>query len=361
MARSAPPSSPPSRFPERLRPPPGAARAPLRPRELRRAATQYASARAAAWIRRRQGPDGAVVALQRRRIYILPTRFGVAFGVLLGAMLLGSMNYATSLGFALTFLLAGLAVVTLHECHNNLLGIEVRIGGVRPVYAGGEARFPITLTNTSAVTRFELEIDADGKEVGPVDIAPGATAVLVLPLPAERRGRLPLPRLSVATRHPASLCRAWSYLHMQAECIVYPAPAPPGTPAPLGIDDREGPSAVDHSDADFAGLRFAVPGDPPRRIAWKAYARSDQLLLKQFAGGDRRTELFDFDALPGIETEQRLSILARWCLDAANGGASFGLKLPATSVPLGSGEPHLHRCLTALALFDGAERDEKRA
>ncbi len=302
-----------------------------------------------------------MVALQRRRIYILPTRFGIAFGVLLIAMLIGSMNYATSLGFALTFLLAGLAIVTLHECHNNLLGIEVRIAGALPVCAGEDARFRIALTNTSSVTRFELEIAAAGKEIGPVDIGAGQTVILALPLPTEQRGRMPLPRLSVATRHPASLCRAWSYLHMKAECIVYPSPAPPGTPAPLGPDDRHGPSAVDQSDADFAGLRYAVPGDPPRRIAWKAYARSDQLLLKQFAGGDRRTEIYAWEALPGVETEQRLSILTRWCLDAARDGASFALQLPATSVPLGNGEQHLHRCLAALALFGAGDRRGERA
>ncbi len=72
------------------------------------------------WIRRRQGPDPAAVNLHRGRIYILPTGLGVAFGVMLFAMLLGSLNYANNLGLALTFLLAALALVAMHACPRNL-------------------------------------------------------------------------------------------------------------------------------------------------------------------------------------------------------------------------------------------------
>ncbi len=352
MARSAPRSSTPSRSPDReriRRPTSAGARRSARPA---RGVLGVVSTRFAEWIRRRQGPDGAVVTLERRRIYILPTRLGAAFGLLLFAMLLGSINYATSLGFALTFLLAGLALVTLHECHNNLLGIEVRYAGAAPVFAGQPARFGIALTNTASVSRYELELRAAGNGVGPVDVAPGRTAVLSLSVPTGRRGRVRLPRFSVETRHPANLCRAWTYVHMSAECIVYPAPAAPGTAPPIGTDDSGGRSAVDRSDADFAGLRAAVPGDPPGRIAWKAYARSDELLLKQFAGGERRADVFRWSALPGVDTEERLSIIARWCLDAAAADSSFGLELPSAFVPVGSGEQHLHRCLTALALFE---------
>ena len=361
MRRSAPRSSTPSRSPDRPR-----ARRPKsaggrRPARNGRGVLGAVSTRFAEWIRRRQGPDGAVVTLARRRIYILPTRLGAAFGVLLFAMLLGSINYATSLGFALTFLLAGLALVTLHECHNNLLGIEIRYAGAAPVFAGQPARFGIALTNTASVPRHELELRAAGNAAGPVDVAPGRTAMLALSVPTVRRGRVKLPRFSVETRHPANLCRAWTYVHMTAECIVYPTPAEPAaTPPPIGSDDTGGRSAVDRSDADFAGLRVAVPGDPPGRIAWKAYARSDELMLKQFAGGERRADVFRWSSLPGVDTEERLSIIARWCLDAAAEDSSFGLELPSGVVPIGSGEQHLHRCLTALALFD-ADASEVRA
>ena len=67
--------------------------------------------RTRAWIRRRQGADTDPVDLGRRRIYILPTRLGVAYAAMLFAMLLGGMNYNNNLGLWLTFLLVSLCLL----------------------------------------------------------------------------------------------------------------------------------------------------------------------------------------------------------------------------------------------------------
>jgi uncharacterized protein (DUF58 family) len=105
-------------------------------------------------------------------------------------------------------------------------------------------------------------------------------------------------------------------------------------------------------DSDFVGLRRATPADPPGRVAWKAYARSGQLMVKQFSGAAEVPSMLDWDSLPELGPEARLAQLTRWCLDAAAEMRSFGLRLPTTTVALGSGEKHLHECLQALALFE---------
>src|SRR5437016_10680983 len=66
--------------------------------------------RAAAWMRRRQGADLLPVALERRRLYILPTGTGVAFAALLFLMLIAGLNYGNSLALFLTFLLGAFAL-----------------------------------------------------------------------------------------------------------------------------------------------------------------------------------------------------------------------------------------------------------
>ena len=316
------------------------------------AATQAVRLRAAAWAERRQGRDPLSFVIQRRRVYILPTRFGVAYGSLVFAMLLGSMNYASSLGFALTFLLAGLGLVAMHHCHNNLLGTRVRYAGAHPVFAGETAEFRIVLGNDADAPRFELSVGRDGHEAGPTDLGAGETRTLALRIPTQKRGWHTLERCSISTLHPGNLFRAWSWVHMEARCVVYPRPAPRGRPLPSTGGGESDYGRSDQSDADFAGLRTAVPGDPPRRIAWKAYARSDELLVKQFASGEQKAELLEWDSLPELKTEERLSQLTRWCLDAAEEGRSFGLVLPGTTVDLGNGQHHLHECLRALALFE---------
>jgi len=310
---------------------------------------------AAVWARRRQGDDAHAVTLKRRRIYILPTRFGIIFGATVFAMLLGSLNYGASLGFALTFLLAGLGLVTMQHCHNNLLAMTVRFAGADPVFAGEEARFRISLQNTAAAPRLDLVADCDHTHDGPVDIASGATAALHLHLSTTSRGWVRLSRFSVSTRHPGNLFRAWTWVHMDARCLVYPRPTPPGRPLPAGSDAIGTHSTVTQEEDDFVGLRDAVLGDPPRRLAWKAFARSDRLMVKQFAGGAERPCLFDWNDLPDLGDEEKLSQLSRWCLDAADARQSFGLVLPDQKIPLGNSDRHLHDCLQALALYGVSE------
>src|SRR5215468_1423612 len=295
---------------------------------------------AASWARRRQGADAHAVVLKRRRIYILPTRFGAVFALMLLVMLLGSLNYSASLGFMLTFLLVGLGLVLMHHCHGNLLGAELKLLGAYPVFAGERAEFRIALRNDAATPRYEIELSHQRHSTGPVDAAPGAQETLEVAVPTERRGWVALGRFAVVTRHPGGLFRAWVWVHMDARCLVYPRPAPPGRPLPDSVGAGFG-GKPDGGDSDFAGLRPAAPGDPPQRIAWKAFARSDALLLKQFAGGDREPCVLDWDALSDLEPEARLAQLTRWCLDAAGEARTFALKIPGTTLPLGAGPQHL--------------------
>lgn len=316
-------------------------------------ATQKFRLGAAAWALRRQGPDPLHLVLRRRRVYILPSRFGVAFGILVFAMILGAMNYASSLGFALAFMLTGLSLVAMHHCHNNLLGTRIRFSGAHPVFAGETCEFRLTLGNDAGAPRYELTLRHNEYDTQPQDLQPGETQSLVLKVPTHHRGIVKLRRCSVTTRFPGNLFKAWSWIHMDAECIVYPEPATAGRPIPVNGGGNGSRNIGEQGDADFAGLRIAVPGDPPQRIAWKAYARSNELLAKQFTGGEQRAQLLEWNELAGLETEERLSQLTRWCLDAAEEGCAFGLVIPGTTISLGIGRSQLHECLKALALFDG--------
>lgn len=310
---------------------------------------------AADWARRRQGSDQRATELLRRRIYILPTSYGLAFGCMVVAMLLGSLNYAANLGFAMTFLMFGLGLVVMHHCHNNLLAICVRYVGAEPVFAGQTASFRLTIQNDARTQRFDISTGSKSSADGPVDIEPGSVAHMHIQVPALQRGRLELPRFSVSTRFPANLFRAWAWLHMDGECLVYPEPAPTGTPFPDGSYSDGNRTGGRQHDDDFAGLREAVDSDPPKRLAWKAFARSDQLLAKEFSGGSNHRCMFDFNQLAQPDTETKLSQLTRWCLDAAEAEHSFGLQLPNQTIAPDRGDRHLHACLRALALYGQAE------
>ena len=305
-----------------------------------------------AWARRRHGIDADPIVLSGRRIYILPTGMGLAFALMLFSMFLGAMNYANNLALGLAFMLGGLGLTAMHYCHRNIAGIKVMSAACEPVFAGQLARFRIALENTAPVDRHELTIGNDHDTATPVRIDAGARAVLEIKVPAAQRGLLKLEHFDISTRHPFAMFRAWAYLHMDVTCVVYPRPAARGSPPPLLETDTGGAQDSLRGDEDFAGLRSFHPGDSPRRIAWKAYAREQGLHVKLYAGTAVTSHMFNWEALTGLGTEARLSQLARWIEDAYAAGRAFGLRLPGQEIPPNVGPAHRQRCLTLLALFD---------
>jgi uncharacterized protein (DUF58 family) len=325
------------------------------PRRFVVSLTTFASERVRRWARKRQGTDPATTKLQPGRVYILPTGVGMMFGLMLFAMLLGSMNYNNNLSFVLTFLLVGVGFVAMHQCQRNLVGLELSFAGAEPVFAGQAMRFRIAVTNPSKSARhgFRLHSDDDHSDIH--DLGPGESRIFVLPVPSTTRGRLRLDRFGARTLFPFELFRSWAWLHMDIEGLVYPAPAddapqPPPTMVAHGHRQHDA-----RGEEDFAGLRRYRDGDSPRHIAWKAYARSGQLLSKRFAGADTSSQWFDFDAVPARDLEERLSVLTRWIVDADRTGEDYGLRLPGAEFPPAHGDAHRRQCLEALALFDGGK------
>ena len=323
------------------------------PRRRRSRLLEPLRRRARDWIRRRQGTDTDPVTLERRRIYILPTRLGLAFAGMLFAMLLGGLNYDNNLGLALAFLIGAIGVVAMHHCHGNLLGLQLRLAGTQPDFAGGRVTFGVQCLNASRSARPRIELQAEDSAALCLDVPPAESAVAQISLPAPRRGIVRLDRCVVATRHPLGLFRAWAVLHPGYTALVYPAPAAPGT-APPGIASDTG-AAQDGAagDDDFSGLTRFQPGDRLARIAWRAAARGHGLHTKQYAGTHVTTHVFDWDQTAGRDPEQRLSLLCRWILDAHARGEAFGLRLPGQAkIEPGLGPLQRQRCLAALALFD---------
>lgn len=303
-----------------------------------------------AWARRRQGVDCDGVRLRSGRIYIVPNAQGFTFALLMLATLFGAMNYNNSLGLAVAFLLAGLGLVAMHHCQRNLAGLIVRNGADEPAFAGRPARFDITLVNDSAATRFGITLRRDAQVTASVHLEPGEHKTLSLHVPTTRRGRIALERFSISTTFPLGLFHCWAWLHPARSTLVYPQPAPPGLAPPPRHSASGDASESDDGDADFAGLRPFRAGDSPRHVAWKAYARDEDLLVKQYAGTGVTTHWFDFSTLDQMDTEARLSQLTRWVLDAYRDGHAWGLRLPAESLGPDLGPQHRDRCLRALAL-----------
>jgi uncharacterized protein (DUF58 family) len=332
--------------------------------------THPLSVRIGQWIAGRRGPEIGAVLLDRRRVYILPTKAGLLFAAAMLVLLIGSINYSLQLGYMLTFIVSSMAIVGMHTTHGNLSQIVLRGVRVEPVFAGDVAIFEVTATNPTTVDRFalrfsfaELTVSTHWFSVFRQRAAPMtavSTAVpargdrsVGIPLPALERGRLPAPRIVIETRFPFGLWRAWAYLTPALTAMVYPTPevdAPPLPASGTGGGDGVGLAA---SGDDFAGVRPYSPGDSQKMIAWRLAARSDDLSVKQFEAQGGGELLLDFESLPRhMDLEYKLSRLTRWVLDAEAAHMRYALRLPGTMAFAGTGPKHREECLTLLATHE---------
>jgi uncharacterized protein (DUF58 family) len=305
------------------------------------------------WVMARVQRVSGPVTLSRRRIYIVPTRYGYLFGVLLVVMLLAAMNYSNSMAFLLTFLLAGLGLVAMHHTHGTLLNLGLRCGYSAPVHASGTAHFEIFLDNPSLRPRYSVHVAwprSETPETG-LDVPATGDSAARLALPAPRRGWLRGGAFSIHTEFPFGLFHAWSWVELDQACLVYPQPAAGSLPPPPSRGQgglHEGPRG---GHDEFIGLRTYQRGDSIKSIHWKSLPKTATPMVKEFTDALDDELWLDWDALTDLDTEQRLSRLTRWVLDAESAHRPYGLRLPGEVIAPGRGEVHRHACLKSLALF----------
>jgi uncharacterized protein (DUF58 family) len=301
------------------------------------------------WAFRRTVETGTVI-LNQHRIYILPTRQGIGFAGVLILMLLGDINYNLSLGYVLTFLLATASGMSMLHAFRNMAQIEIRAGHVTPVFVGEQAEFVFHFNNPGTLDRYRLHLHDDAGHHTLFDLPRQRHTGVRLAIPATRRGWLDSGRLTLHTEYPFGLFHAWTYIHFDVRCLVYPRPAPPQPLPAASAKNGNGTLSVP-GDEDFSGLRNYAAGDALPRIAWKTLARGQDLQVKQFSAPQGDELWLDWSHLPNIETERRLELLTRWVLDADEQGALYGLRLPDGETPPQNTPAHRTECLRKLALF----------
>jgi uncharacterized protein (DUF58 family) len=323
------------------------------------------------WLFRQNGPERGEVFLGQRRVFILPSRPGLGYAMMLVLLFIGAVNYNLSMGFTLTFVLGACAVIDMHLTFRNLAHLTLAPGRAPAVFAGDDAQFELHLANRgkrarhAILVRFEDggaddEGGGGGRGIGAVshavDIGAGDNIVLSLSTPARRRGWLQAPRVRLQTSFPLGLLRAWSIWHPDMRALVYPRPATDAPPLPFENTVRAD-GGGQAGDDDFAGIRAYQAGDSMRRLAWRQIARLDNgaLVSKHFEGGSAGELRLDIALLPRtMDTESRLSCMARWVVEAEARALPYGFALGHLALAPSLGAAHQEACLRALALYGEA-------
>jgi uncharacterized protein (DUF58 family) len=302
------------------------------------------------WLQSRL-PLADSVTLTQHNVYILPTRPGLMLGVTLAVLLVASINYQLNLGYLLTFLLAGCALVAMHVSHGTLRGLTMNLVAPDAIYTGAKAQFVVKLQNTRQRTRHAIALAvADSGQWVWTDVEPQASASVQLAWQPGARGLHRLPTLSAQTHFPTGTFRVWTLWRPAAQVLVYPRPEPNAPPLP----SEESPSGsgqtnAAHRQGEPDGLRAYRRGDSLKTIVWKKAAKTGELISRDSVALQQRELWLDRQHTGMSHPEQQLSRLCAWVLQADKLGLRYGLRL-AQDIPPDHGPAHLQRCLRALAL-----------
>lgn len=317
------------------------------------------------WIRQwfeNRLPRSDSQVLTQRNLYILPTRAGWGFGVTLLVMLVAAINYQLNLGYALTFLLGGAALVSMHQTHGNLRRLALRVKAPAPVFAGEAATLEIVFDNPAG-ERHGVGLalyDARHTAMAYCDVPAQGSAMLRLRYTPPSRGLHTLPTLLVQTHFPLGLFRAWTVWRPAAQALVYPAPEQPAQALPACRPGQAGELPLrSAAGSEFDGVRAYRRGDALRQVVWKKVARAGELVSRETSASAAQSLVLDYAAAAGRgadDVEARLSRLAAWVLLAEHQDQAYGLKLPGVELPAALGEAQRREALAALALWQPGHR-----
>jgi uncharacterized protein (DUF58 family) len=306
-------------------------------------------------------PSSRSVTLDQRRIFIFPSRQGLWFLLLLLVMLIAAINYQNNMVFALVFLLLSVFIISILHTYANLSGLTITALHAAPAFAGDSAEFEIAVGRQGKKDYFDIDLYWPQSDRCSVSLTDRCEQRIKLHLPALKRGLLRPARLCVETVYPLGLLKAWTWLALDVEALIYPRPLACERLTAEASDQADGEIVARAGSDDFYEFRDYQLGDPLRHVFWKSYARGQTLQTKHYAAYCEQNQWLDWQQFAG-DTETRLAHLCYWILRLEKSNQNYGLRLPAVDIAPSHGEQHRNRLLAALALFDHpASSPERRS
>jgi len=291
---------------------------------------------------------------------IYPTAGFAGLFFVLGAMWYAGSSQNNAAVYLLFFALTAVFLVSIPHTLINLAGVTVRLESVQPAFLGHEVSLPLEIMNDSRATRHGIELALSGSNRARqrIDYIPAHKAARVtLRFPARQRGEHDVGALCLTSAYPLGFIRFLKKFASSQTYIVYPKPAGE-LRLPLSfVRQHDGRPLTDFGEGDdFAGVRPYVHGESQRHIDWRAVARGQSLMTKQFTAEVEGVVYLDFSALRSADAEEKLSQLALWVIEAERARRPYGLRLPGTRILPDIGQVHFHQCLRALSLFECGQR-----
>lgn len=310
------------------------------------------------WLARRSQRSPRITFTQRT-VYIVPSKGGFLYALVVLILLLAAINEQLNLAYALAFLLGGVGLSSMSLTHGNLRGLSLTLGVTQSVHAGETLLVPVVLDATNLKNgRFGLLLD---RQVN-CEVAAGQCATFDVPVPTQQRGWLNLPRWPIQTTYPLGLFKAWGYWKASPALLVWPALDPIAPQLPGANDGEQEAISNQSTQAEQQDeIREWQRGDALRSVIWKKSATRIACgltpVVRQNSASSSPSLWIDWEMTHGLGLEARLSRLATWLVRAeAQNQHIYGLRMPGCAIACSRGNAHLAQCLDTLAAWDTDQR-----
>jgi len=294
------------------------------------------------------------ITLEHRTIYVLPSSLGWYFIVVAILNFVMGINYQNNLILIMSYLMFVVMIIAVLMGYSNAKGLTVKFKDAFNSYAPQKPSIIFELQSPSVTQSINLTYQGSEqthKHTGQVDSKP---QLLTLNLPYSSRGKYSVQRIKIASNYPFGLITVWSYIQLQQDVFVYPSLEQVHCDAHVSMLDEQADKGISTQSGseEFESLIPHLPEMGLQRVSWKHYAKTQQLLVKEFVDFKTANALFDFTLMNG-DTEQRLSQLCFLVCEATEKNTPFMLKLPNKTINTNTGQHHKQQCLELLCSFNG--------
>jgi len=291
----------------------------------------------------------------RKQLYILPTRIGFIFALLILALLVAAIRFNHQATYLLTFILAAIGQVTSLYTHKNLLGLNLSSRTHTNVFCKEDAVFNVTINNPTESARHAVWLICNDHKTT-FELAAKRHKSIAVSLATKKRGNFSLPPVILSSQYPIGILFSWTRSFIStANCVVYPEPKQI-LPFPEQVANdfsNDQTSSISRKGSDeLSHTRPYQTGDRPRDIHWQAYAKHQQLVSRELVTDSFPSTEFNWQQVNKLSIEDKLSQLCAWIVEAEEKKIDYILRIPSYCSDNSHGEQHKHKCLRALALFD---------
>lgn len=291
----------------------------------------------------------------RRQLYILPTRMGWYFGLIMIALFGIAVKFDSQAAFMMMFVLISMSLIVMLYTNNNLLGLSLTGQTSKNVFVGEHAEFPLVVNNDSAKERHAVWVVSGGFQQV-LQLGVHEKKRINLKIPTRQRGYLNCDPIGLTSLYPVGIFFCWSKRYTpEKRCLIYPQPLDlinlPSDSDNAGKEEKN--TATQQGNEAFHGMKQYQEGDRIRDIHWPSVAKTNKLITVEYENLSPSSINLSWLKLPTtMSTEDKLSQLCFWVINAEKSKAKYQLEMPNNTIAYDNGPDHYHNCLRTLALWE---------